>query len=253
MAETGFTLKGLDLRRVGYNISRVSGWDGLPGVRSAGAEYAFRHGVTFDQRGFYRERNLAIAMFVLPEDPAGGVSLSAGSHIQANVDDILGACYGLGDLLLSRAMPDGTTRELDVRVTDAIPVDEGPGVFGRAIVLNLRAGYPFWRETGQQSVTGQTTAFNLVNNGNAPINNMVVTFNIAGRLTHDASGDYIEVTTNGLVCDVGARTVKTGGGAFADNQFTRNRSYWIQAEPGSDGFTPSGGADVDVTWYHSWL
>lgn len=256
MPETGWTLAGTDLRRVGYNIDSVSGWDGFPGFKGAPTEYGYRHGNRFDSRGFYRSRLLPLALRIFPVAPDGTTTYpgNPGRHIQENVDQLLGLLHSLGDITVSRAMPDGTTREIQGRAIQAVPIRGGQGAIDRNMGVLLECGYPFWQETTQQSVSNELTTFNAVNNGNAPINNMVITFNTPGRLTHDASGDYLEtITDNNVVIDVGPRTVKIGS-AFADNRLNDyNAAWFMQMEPGTNGFTVSGGGDVSMTWYHSWL
>lgn len=254
MADTGWVLNALDLRRIGYDISSVTGWDSFPGVRLQTSEYAYQHGNRFDQRGFYKTRLLGLQMTIVPYDPDGSQTYSnLSQHIQENVDAILGALHSLGNITISRTMPDTTVRNIEGRAIQAVPITDGPGVLGRNLGLLMECGYPFWRESGQQSVSGETGAFIATNDGNAPINNMVVTFNSPGRLTHDDSGDYIETDTdNSIVVDVGPRTVKLGS-TFKDNRFGYNAGWFLQMEPGDNDFTVSGGGDVDMTWYHSWL
>ncbi len=254
---TGLVLNGLDLRQVGWNVGSVVGWDGWPGYKLTGKEPGYSHGSVMDSRGFFKPKIMGIRLTIFPWLPTSLEQTLATPehHIADNLDDVLGAIYGLngGDLVLARTMPDATVREINVRPTQAFPVAKGPGATGRDIAIVLKANYPFWQQTGLQSVSGQTTTFDIVNAGNAPINNMIVTFNSPGRITHDATGDYIQTdTTSGIVCDVGARTAKIGS-VFYDNRFSRNAGHWIQAEPGTDGFTCSLGANVDVTWLHHWL
>ena len=252
---TGFTLNGLDLRQVGWDIGSVSGWESWPGKRHHATEYGYRHGSQMDDRGFYLARDIGIQMFVHPYLPAGGDSslIDPAEHIQSNVDDLLGALHSVSSaLVLSKAMPDGTTRAIDVHPVGAWPLSKGVGAVGRTFGLLLNAPYPFYEETAQQSQAGETGAFTATNNGNAPINNMVVTFNAAGTLTHDVSGDFITVTEVGDVVDVGARTIKLAA-VHKDNNLDVNRAWWLQMEPGVNDFTVSGGGNVDLTWYHSWF
>ncbi len=249
---TGFTLAGLDLRQVGWDIGTVNGWDGWPGKRLQETVYGYRHGSQMDDRGFYNSRDIGLQISVHPLLPAGGDSglIDAAEHIQSNVDDLMGALHSVNDtLLLSRDMPDGTTRTLEVYPVQAWAIKSGIGAVGRQFGLMLRAPYPFWEQTVQQSQNGETGAFTADNDGNAPIGNMVVTFNTAGTLTHDVSGDFITVTEDGLIVDVGARTVKLGS-VHKDNKLTVNRAWWLQMEPGSNAFTVSGGGNIDLDWFH---
>lgn len=255
MAQTGWDIAGTDLRRVGYNIDSVAGWDAFPGQRAASFQYGYRHGEVFDQRGFYNARLLPLRIGIVPAAPDGShdyATTSPEEYVQDNIDDVLGLLHSLGDLTVTRTMPDASVRTIQGRVINAVPVEKGVGKIGRILNVLLRCGYPFWEQTGQQSQLGQTGAFSAANDGNAPINNMVVVFNVAGTLTHDASGDWISCTEAGVTVDVGARTVKNGA-VFKDSTFDYRDAWWLQMEPGSNGFTVSGGGDIDLTWYHSWL
>lgn len=251
--QTGFTLKGVNLRTQGWDIASVEGWDAWPGQRMGEADYGYNHGSRFDDRGFFMGRDFGVSLHVLPYDPTTGVQTDPAENAQANLDDVLGLFYSLSGLTLVRTMPDATVRELlDCRAVAAWSVEKGVGTFGRRINAVLRAGYPFWQQTGVVSSGAQSGAFSLTNNGNAPINNMVVVMTTAGRLTHDDSGDYVETDQNAITIDVGARTAKNGS-TFKDNHLARNRAWWLQMEPGVNDFTVSGGGNATVTFRHHWL
>lgn len=248
---TGFTLTGLNLRQVGWDIGTVTGWDGWPGKRLQETVYGYRHGAQMDDRGFYKPRNIALAISVHPFLPAGGSgSIDPAEHIQSNVDDLLGALHSVTDsLVLSRAMPNDTVRTLDVVPVQSFSLGKGTGPVGRQFGLILRAPYPFWEQTGLNSQNGETGGFTATNLGNAPIGNMVVTFNSAGKLTHNPSGDFIQVSESGLIVRMQERTVKSGA-THKDNKLTVNRAWWLQMEPGSNSFTVSGGGNIDLDWFH---
>lgn len=251
---TEYALSGFDLRNLGWDLSSIAGWDGWPGMRVGESAYGYEHGARFDDRGFFLPRDVGLSMVVLPRDPTTGAqTLDPAVHAQANLDDVLGAFYALGGATLTRTMPDATVRELfGLRPVSAWPVEPGPGTFGRRVNVLLRAPYPFWQQTGVQTSGAQTGSFALTNSGNAPINNMVVLFTTAGRLTHTGSGDWIEVTENSITADVGAKTAKNGS-TFKDNKFGRLNPWWLQMEPGVNNFAVSGGGNVTVTYYHHWL
>lgn len=253
---TGFTLNGLDLRQSGWEIASVAGWDSFPGLRIPNVEYAYRHGSTMGARGFYQPKDIAIQMWVLPLTPAGAtVHSDPAQHIQENVDDLLGALHSTSNsLVLSRAMPDGTTRTIDVYPVSASTVEDGRQQWGphaRGFNMLLTAPYPFWESSVLDSEVAQTTTFNVVNDGNAPINNFSIVFNVAGTLTNTTTGEAITVT-EAVTVDLAAKTVKSGA-THKDDVITVGEAWWMELQPGTNAMSCSGGANVDVSWRDHWF
>lgn len=235
MALTGFTLNGLDLRTLAHNIDSVNGWDSFPGVKSAGVEYAFTHGEYLGGRRFYRAREIDLNMVILTTDSTGVVTTSPEEHLEENVDTLLGALHNsFGPITLTRTMPSGAVRTAAVRPIDFVRFGSFQGPLLRAATLTLRMGYPFWHGAAD-SYTGGTGT--VTNDGNAPVNDMVITFTTAGRITHDDTGDYIESDSAGLVVDVGTGVI-TGGDS---GEIHSNNPWFLQLEPGDNDITVTGG------------
>jgi len=242
---TGFVLAGLDLRTLAYEITTVGGWDGFPGFKASGVEYAYTHGEDLTGRRFYKARNIDLGVIILPFNADGSQTLAPLVHIQQNLDALLGALHSTSSpLSLVRTMPDATVRTALVRPIDFVPIEQDVGIT-RSAILTLRMGYPFWH--GETSVVSGTS-FNAVNDGTAPVNDMVVTFTTAGRLTHTPSGDYLESSDAGAVVNVGTGVI-TGaptGAVFG------NTPWWLQLEPGSNAFTTSGGSK-SMSFFHGYM
>jgi hypothetical protein len=139
-------------------------------------------------------------------------------------------------------MPDGSTRTAAVRPIDFIPITQEVGVIKSAVAV-LQMGYPFWHGAAD-SASG--SSFNAINTGNAPVNDMIVTFTTAGRLTR-SGGDYLESTTAGVVVNVGTGEITGDSGAVHGN-----RPWWLQLEPGTNNFTTTGGSK-SMTWFHGYF
>lgn len=241
---TGFLLGSLDLRTLATEITSVNGWDTFPGLRAAGTEYVFRHGEDLDGRRFYRARDIDLNIVFMLTDSTGVVTTTPEQHLQANIEALMAALHNsTGSLTLTRTMPNGSTRTAQVRPLEAIPIEDNVGMT-RAMVVTLRMGYPFWHGSAG-SYTGGSG--NVVNNGNAPINDMIVTFTTTGRIT-TAAGDYIESAAAGLVLNVGTGLVTTGDPA----DLSTNAPWFIQLEPGTNAITVTGG-NKTINFFHAYF
>lgn len=250
---TGWSLNSLDLRTVGYNIATASGWDSFPGMKLNKFDNGYRHGYFRDNgsRWVYRDRDVIISMGIFPVDPTtGAVVTSADEHLEANIATLAGAMYSpTGDPLpLVKTLPSGLVKTLFVYPRD-IAMIEQDGKQLRAVSLVLNAPYPFWHGEIDEN-PGLSGSFSLTNDGTAPINDMVITFNAAQTLTHVASGATITTEAGGITLDVGAGSNGLTGG---DQDEIEVNSPWImEMVPGSNSFTVDTGS-VDIDFYHGYL
>jgi hypothetical protein len=253
MALTGWQIDGNDLRTVGYNIGTTDGWDSLPSRRQHDIEVPYRHGSITQFPKFYQPRDIALVMQVLGTNAAGAVVSSPLEHVQENLDNLLEWFGKDGLRTLTRTMPDTTTRTAQIEVLDGFPVRSGPGI-SRAFVAICRMPYPFWHGTVVND-TGKTGSTSITNAGNAPMQDAVITFTAAGKITHDASGDWIDcssVAGGNVIVDMSAYpwTIKQAG-ADADGLLTWNNPWWLNFQPGVNNLTIT--ATVDIDHYPSWF
>lgn len=243
---TGFVLGSLDLRTLAHEITLVSGWDTFPGLKFSGTQYAYQHGEDISGRRWYQPRTIDLHLILLATDATGVVTTTPLEHLQANLDALFAALHNsTGPLTLTRTMPDGTTRTAEVRPLDAAPVEDGTGIT-KSVVLSLRMGYPFWH--GATATVAGTGPLACTNNGNAPINDMVVTFTTAGRVTTPA-GDYLESAAAGAVVNVRTGEV-TGTATPAD--ISSNKPWFIQFEPGANSVAVTGGSK-SIQYFHAYF
>lgn len=243
---TEFTLGSLDLRTLAHEITLVSGWDTFPGLKYSATQYAYQHGEDMSGRRWYKPRNIDLHMILLATDATGVVTTTPLQHLQANLDALFAALHNsTGPLTLTRTMPDATVRTAEVRPIDASPVEDGTGIT-KAVVVSLRMGWPFWHGAAAEvSGTGPLAA---TNNGNAPVNDMLVTFTTTGRITTPA-GDYVESAAAGAILNVRTGEV-TGSGTPAD--ISTNKPWFIQLEPGANSLTVTGGSKT-INYFHSYF
>lgn len=243
---TGFTLGSLDLRTLAHEIRSANGWDSFPGLKARGVRYAYTHGEDNSGRRFYKARDIDIDMVLMATNSAGAVTTSPAEHVQDNIDSLLGALHSTsGELLLTRTLPDASTRTADVRPLDFTRVRQN-GILTRRVVLSLRMGYPLWHGAAD-SVSG-AGPLSPDNTGNAPVNDMVITFTTAGRITDDASGDYVEAATAGTVLDVGTGEITVN----PSNDISERRPWFLQFEPGVNALTITGGSKT-INWNHGYF
>ena len=247
MAITGFTLNGLDLRTLATDIGSINGWDSFPGLKASGVQYAFTHGEYIGGRRFYSARDIDITMIIMATDEDGLVTTTPEEHVQDNIDALMAALHSTsGELALVRTMPDGSTRTAYVRPLDVIRFQESIGPIFRGVNLSLRMGYPFWNGAAlAQTISGSASVTNL---GTAPINNMIVTFTTAGRITVNATGEWIESADAGLVLDVKTGIVTSGNSGALE----ASSPWLLQLEPGANALTVTGG-NKSISGFHGYF
>lgn len=263
---TGWTIAGTDIRTDAFEIETVTGWDSHPGLRGTNLEIAGRDGKRFTGRKYYKSRSFALAIRALPQNSSGAVTHTEGAHahIRENIDDLLAMLDGADSLIsVQRTEPNypgaGTTvREILAEVIATVPIINGQGRYDRTGLVVFEAPHPFWRELPVNTQLAFTTG-NITTGGNIRIGDMVIDFNGFNgvqRLTHDSSGDYIEIdgdtTVNPVTVDVGNRTVMQNGSP-AEDLITFTKEYWMRWPSASTvGLTLTGTGDVDLTWYDQW-
>jgi len=243
---TGFQLGSLDLRTLAHEIVSTNGWDVFPGMKSGGVQYAFQHGEYVGGRRFYKARDIDLNMVILATNAAGVVTTSAEEHVEENIETLMAALHNtFNPLTLTRTLPSGAVRTASVRPIDVARYEDNVGL-SRLVTLVLRMGYPFWHGVAGQVVgSGPLSPNNL---GTAPVNDMIVTFTTAGRVTHDLTSDYLEADAAGLVVNVGTGVI-TGGDS---GDIHGNMPHWLQFEPGVNALTITGGTKT-IDWFHGYF
>jgi len=172
-----------------------------------------------------------------------------------------------GTVTLTRETPHQGQNRADIEVLDEIH-SVGPR---HKYLIICRMVHAFWRETpAEQDIeTGITTSrtYTIATGGNAPINDMVITFDINAnttgpRLALVAGDDFVKLTgdlvnTDQVIFDVGARTVTLNGSNAAD-RLAIGTAWWMEFASAKPTLgltaTATAGTDWDVTidWYNKW-
>ena len=253
------------------SIQVMRGRDVLAARRYRPTEIAYQHGEVANDNRFFKSKELRLDIWVAANDSDGAVTHTEGraGHIRENLD-ALWAIFGKkgSAITLQRDVPDYPGAGTITLETDASVIRKAQaqgkfrsGGLTRRIILDLLMPHPFWRELPVNTSLGQGTG-NIATGGNAPINDMVITFQAGDddpRLTHDDSGDYIEIAgtipAGDVEVDVGARTVtKLADSSPYDANLLFNRPWWMEWPPADAalGLTMTATDTVDLSWFDQW-
>jgi hypothetical protein len=193
-----------------------------------------------------------LSMAITDRNATGGLTAPTLEEQKAdNTDTFLALVANPAGNYLEVVMPDTTTRFLQVFNFDAAGINQPRRK--RTIRVPLISPMPFWKAGGNQSTDTIAGADTLVNGGNAPVYDAVLTFPNAPdtTFTHSGLGWWIRVVgaSAAVTVDLGNRTV-TMSGSPADNLVTRSDRDWGWFTPGNNSVTATG--SVGVTWRSSW-
>lgn len=242
---TGWTLNGLDLRTLAYDIRLTSGWDGWPGMKTQPFDGIYMHGQrSAAGKQFYRSRDIFLHMVIQPRDPVSGAVVSSeAQHIEENIDTLMAALHSpTGSAIpLVRTLAGGGTRTAYVRPISNFEVDGRDRNLVREFTIVLLMEYPFWHG---EAIEASSSPVN--NPGNAPVNDMILTFNSAGTVVVD--GVTVESLASGLQLDVGAREVIS---AHDDADWSSDAQWILELQPGNN--VVSGTASFTMSFNAGWF
>ncbi len=217
--------------------------ESVTGYRGRNPKVAYTHGEHSSPRKFHPAANVLLETWLRYTDSAGAVTHPDGrpGHVYENFDFVKKLLTGdQGSLArLQRTAPEHGTVHMDVELL-------GPGRPTQAdhiIGWPLHAPYPFWIGVA----ASQQTPTTITNNGSAPVGDAIIDVTgttTAPRLTHDDTGDFIEIAgalpAGGVKIDVGGRTaVRISGGADWSDNLVVNAPWWMEFDPGANAVTVS--------------
>ncbi len=209
------------------------------GYRGRNPVLAYRHGESSTPRKFHPAANVLLETWLRYTDSAGAVTHTDGrpGHVYQNYGSVQKLLTGAQNALirLERTAPDQGTVYMDVEL-----VAEGRPTQAQHIIgWPLRAPHPFWIG----AASAQQSPNTVTNGGTAPVMDAVVAVTGTAntpRLTHSATGDYIEIAgalpAGGVSVDVGAQTCTkiTGGADYSDNLVVNAPGVWMEFDPGAN-------------------
>ncbi len=219
-----------------YDVRLVS--EPTSGFRGRNPKVAYQHGEFSSPRKFHPAANVLLETWLRYTDSAGAVTHTDGrpGHVAENYGSMKKLLTGAQDSLvrLERTNPEDGVIHLDFEL-----VAEGRPTQAQHIIgWPLKSPHAFWVGVA----ASQQTPTTITNNGTAPAGDAVVAVTgttTAPRLTHSATGDFIEIAgvlpSGGVTVDIGARTCTriTGGADFSDNLVV-NSPWWMEFDPGAN-------------------
>ena len=229
--------------------------ESVAGLRGSDPMAQYMHGEVSAPRKFYPARTFNVEIHLRETNNVGGVTHTDGAagHIYENYSELVRLFSGGQNSLvrLERTAPDSGTSYLDCWQVGDVRESQSRLTF----IWPMRAPSPFWVGAADTANTPPT----LTVAGNAPIHDMVVNFTggTNARLTHTATGDYIQIDDatpgGGVRVNVGTGAVTLiSGGADHSNALRVNRPWWMILDPGANAVTLTGGGTVSVDWFTKW-
>ena len=223
-------------------LAVVDGLENIPGRRireqaAAGVDGAYP---ILDTPSFYGPKRQRLRLTIAPFDADGAVTHTNGpaAHLRENLEAIL-------DIIGGQAKTNHTidwfvplpaaTKQLQNFARISLPVDtRGSSRLVRRIDITLDYPWPFWRDmtAGQKTIGPFTGAQSFTPLGTAPLADAKFTCTVAGKITHDESGDFIEVTsvpaTSVIVDQRPPRSVKQNTGADARDLYNSDNIWGLR-------------------------
>lgn len=265
MATESWTVDGVDLSTVAYDITSRDGMDTVPAVVGANVAANQSHGERWVRKYFTAARK-SLIMWVSSRDRNTGIDGTTLDEKRQNLDaniDFLTLLFARRNKLLEvkRTLSDGSIRVAQAEVVTALdPVLVGLAHGKFAVELYIPEG--FWRDENPSTLLSSGPGANLVVTGaataTAPMQDLE--YRITGpatnpRITDVESGSYFQyngIVAAGAVLYVHNSTMTIENGVLG-NMIHVGETNWVTLYPSINGvligFTASGTTEetkVDV-------
>lgn len=232
-------------------------WDGLwgfPGRRGDNQPVIGRSGSYRVESKEALERRATLGLQIRRKASDGSTPLEGCEHLELNQDTILGL-IGSPDLLtLEWDRADGTTRYLEVEVLDPSPISQH-GDEQRLTVV-MMAPYPQWRDADAPTVSAITGGpLNINPGGNAPVEDVILSFAATGKLTNSLTGDGVAVAHPGgaaIIINLATNEVTQGGAQAGQYISDIDTSRVFHLRPGVNNPLTASAGTISVTHRPQW-
>lgn len=234
-------IDGEPLATYAKGLEVVDGRDMIPSRRIRAMAGAYIDGVypALDTPSFFGAKTQRLRIWVSNTDADGLITHANGpaGHHRENLENLYrlvgGKAISAHEVDWIVPTPTATkTLRADGRIT-AEMVSQGGGRLIKRFPISIEYPWPFFRNItlGQQTIGPFTGATSFTPGGTAPLAGAVYTCTAAGRLTHDETGDFIEVlsipggATSVIITTTRPRSILDNTGADARGVFNSNRPW----------------------------
>ena len=226
-------------------IEDLTGRDAIPARRTADHHAAGVDGTYPHPNGgpaLFTAKTQRLRIWVSPFDADGNTVHANGprAHLRENLDELWRICAGSSRDAHTIQWVDPTpsaTRTLENTARIAVAPSGGSRLV-RHLDLTLTYPWPFFRDvtTGLQTLGPFTGAQSFTPQGTAPLADLTLTCTSAGRLTHDQTGEYVEVDSipsgSVIINQRPPRTVLSGGND-ARHVFWSSHAHGLRFDAGT--------------------
>lgn len=217
----------------------VDGVENIPGRRLTEKRAAYRDGSypALNVESFFNEKHQRLRIWIAPYDVDGNVTHANGlrAHLRENLEGmmrLLGGKSVSSHTVTWRVPTPSATKQLQNTARFTVPQNfTGSSRLIRRLDIFATYPWPFWRDitTGLQTLGPFTGAQSFTPGGTAPMVDAVFTCTAAGRITHDESGHFHEVTSipggaTSVIIDQRNRTILDNTGADARSVYNSDWS-----------------------------
>lgn len=225
----------------------VDGLENIPGRRITERPAAYVDGSypRLNVDSFFGPKQQRIRIWISPFDADGNVTHTNGlrAHLRENLETIFRLLGGksISNHQVDWIVPTPTaTKTLRNNARFSAPQNVlGSSRLIRRLDIFATYPWPFWQDIASGTTLGPFTgAQSFTPGGTAPLADAVFTCTAAGRITHDESGHFIEVTSipggsTSVIINQKARTILTNTGADARDVYNSDWSGGLRFDAGT--------------------
>lgn len=219
---------------------------GLASKNDADFDFPGQHGVIPVYGKLMGAGNVMMATYLWDSEPDGSITHVDGSagHIMENLS-VLKRIFNRahGPILITRTAPHIGVQEILVELID----QPQEGQDRHEIIWTLKAAKPLWRSG--TSVSGAVTSGAFNPGGDAPVDDMILTFSTAGSIFNTTTDTGFEVT-DACVVNCAALQVTQAGNPAPGLILPRNEK-WLHLEGGIDNTLTVVGT-VNMSHFPKW-
>ncbi len=241
-----FSIDGEILATFARALEVIDGVENIPARRIREQQAAYIDGSYPDLNtpSFFGPKQQRIRIWISPFDADGAVTHANGprAHLRENLQDIFRLIGGsaISNHTVDWFVPDlATTKQLQNFARFSAPqAIRGASRLVRRLDIIATYPWPFFRDmtAGEKTLGPFTGSQSFTPLGTAPLADAKFTCTVAGRITHDETGDFIEVTsvpaTSVIIDQRPPRSVVQNTGADARDLYNSGDPWGLRFDAG---------------------